>query len=175
MPPTLLLSNAYPGGEEAAAVFDEERTAFLESGCALILGTVLPDGEPHAGRGWGLTVLPEDGHVRLLLDAEDLALVDQAARRGAIAITGASVRTLLAVQLKGRALSVEAASGDDTARAERYCDAFFGDIVDTDGLDRSVVERMTPLDYVACTVAVERLFDQTPGPGAGARLPGGAA
>ena len=156
-------------------MFDEERTAFLEGGCALILATVLPDGEPHAGRGWGLTVLPDDGHVRLLLDAEDLATVDQAAGRGAIAITGASVRTLRAVQLKGRALAVEAASGEDVARAERYCDAFFGDIVDTDGIDRTVVERMTPVGYVACTVAVEQLFDQTPGPGAGARLPGGTA
>ena len=85
-------------------MFDEERTAFLEGGCALILATVLPDGEPHAGRGWGLTVLPDDGHLRLLLDVEDLATVDQAAGRGAIAITGASVRTLRAVQLKGRAL-----------------------------------------------------------------------
>ena len=63
-------------------MFDEERTAFLEGGCALILATVLPDGEPHAGRGWGLTVLPDAGHVRLLLDAEDLAMVDQAAGTG---------------------------------------------------------------------------------------------
>ena len=156
-------------------MFDEERTAFLEGGCALILATVLPDGEPHAGRGWGLTVLPDDGHLRVLLDVEDLATVDQAAERGAIAITGASVRTLRAMQLKGRALAVEAASLADTARAERYCNAFFGDIVDVDGLDRTVVERMTPVGYVACTVAVEQLFDQTPGPGAGARLPGGKA
>jgi hypothetical protein len=156
-------------------VFDEEQTVFLEGGCALILATVLADGEPHAGRGWGLTVLPEPGQVRLLLDAEDLAMVDQAAGRGAIAITGASVRTLQAVQLKGRAGAVEEASDDDIARAARYCDAFFGDIVDTDGIDRTVVERMTPIGFVACTVAVDQLFDQTPGPGAGARLPGGTA
>jgi hypothetical protein len=156
-------------------VFDEERKVFLEGGCALILGTVLTDGEPHAGRGWGLTVLPDHQHVRLLLDAEDLAMVDRAAEGGTIAITGASVRTLQAVQLKGRVVSVEAASGDDVARAGRYCDAFYGDIVDTDGSDRTVVERMTPAGYMVCTVAVEQLFDQTPGPGAGARLPGGAA
>ena len=156
-------------------MFDEERTAFLEGGCALILATVLPDGEPHAGRGWGLSVLTDPGHVRLLLDAEDLAMVDQATGRGAIAITAASVRTLQAVQLKGRALATEAATRDDDARAERYCDALFGDIVDTDGSDRTVVERLTPVGYVACTVAVEQLFDQTPGPGAGARLPGGTA
>jgi hypothetical protein len=151
-------------------VFDEDRTTFLESGCALILGTVLPDGGPHAGRGWGLTVL-DDGQVRLLLDAEDVAMVDQAAAGGAIAITGASVRTLRSIQLKGSAVSVEAASVEDAARACRYCDAFFGDIVDTDGIDRALVERMMPLGYVACTVAIEHLFDQTPGPGAGARLP----
>ena len=69
-------------------MFDAEQTTFLESGCSLILGTVLPDGEPHAGRGWGLTVLPVAGQVRLLLDAEDSATVARAAAGGAIAITG---------------------------------------------------------------------------------------
>jgi hypothetical protein len=172
MPPTLLLSSAYPQDEEACSVFDEERTAFLEGGCALILATVLPDGEPHAGRAWGLTVLPDDGHVRVLLAAEDLATVDRASGGGAMAITAASVRTLRALQLKGRVASTEAAGPDDDARADRYCEAFFGDIMDTDRIDVAVLERMRPLGYVACTVEVEHLFDQTPGPGAGAPLPG---
>lgn len=153
-------------------MLDEDRTTFLESGCALIVGTVLPDGEPHAGRGWGLTVLADGGHVRLLLDEEDVAMVERATSGGGIAITGASVRTLRSVQLKGRAVSTEAASADDATRAKRYCDAFFGDIVETDGTDRGIVERLLPLGYVACTIAIEHLFDQSPGPGAGARLGG---
>jgi hypothetical protein len=156
-------------------VFDEERTAFVESGCALIVGMVLADGEPHAGRGWGLTILPDGGHVRLLLPAEDLALVERASSGGAIAITAASVRTLRALQLKGRVVATEPAETDDEARADRYCDAFFGDVMDTDRTDLALLERMRPLGYVACTVQVEHLFDQTPGPGAGAALPAAAS
>src|SRR5688572_10016749 len=53
------------------SVFSDEMTAFLQSGCSLIVGTVGPDGEPHAGRAWGLDVLDPRGRVQLLLDAAD--------------------------------------------------------------------------------------------------------
>ena len=39
--------------------------AFLESGCSTIVGTVGPDGDPHAGRAWGSTCsTPEAGTLR---------------------------------------------------------------------------------------------------------------
>ena len=153
-------------------MFDAEQTAFLESGCSLILGTVLPDGEPHAGRGWGLTLLPASGQVRLLLDAEDSATVARAAAGGMIAITAANVPTLRSMQLKGRVLSVEPASPEDVARAIRYYDDFFTDIANSDGVGRELTERLVPVGYMASTVAVDHVFDQTPGPGAGAQLSG---
>jgi hypothetical protein len=156
-------------------VFDDDRATFLESGCSLILGTVLPDGEPHAGRGWGLTVLPATDRVRLLLDVEDTTTNDCAVTGGAIAITAASVRTLRSLQLKGRVVSVEAASPEDVARGQEYCEAFFTDIEETDGFGREITERLVPLGYLVCTVAVDDLFDQTPGPGAGARLTGSSS
>ena len=156
-------------------MFDDDRRTFLESGCSLILGTVLPDGEPHAGRGWGLTVLPDEAQVRLLLDVEDTTTNDCAAGGGAVAITAASVRTLRSLQLKGRVLSLEAGSPEDAGRAARYCEAFFTDIEETDGFGREITERLVPLGYLVCTVAVDDLFDQTPGPGAGARLSGTTA
>jgi hypothetical protein len=158
--------------QEVHSVFDAEQASFLESGCSLILGTVLPDGEPHAGRGWGLNLLPVTGQVRLLLDAEDSATVARAAAGGAVAITAANVRTLRSMQLKGRVLSVEAASSDDVDRAARFCEDFFTDVADTDGVGRDLTERLVPAGYVACTVAVDHVFDQTPGPGAGAQLSG---
>ena len=33
---------------------------------------------------------------------------------------------------------------------------------------------MVPGDFVACTVVIDELYDQTPGPGAGAALFGGS-
>jgi hypothetical protein len=150
-------------------VLDADKAAFLQGGCALIVATVSPDGEPYATRGWGLTLLPDDA-VRLLLAADDAVTIGLAAAGGALAVTAADVRTLRSVQLKGQAVGVEPAATDDTARAARYCDAFFTDIEETDGTPRAQCDRLMPAGYVACTIAVDAVFDQTPGPGAGASL-----
>lgn len=155
-------------------MFDEETAALLASGCALIVGTVNADGEPHAGRAWGLDVL-EDGEMvrlRLLLDIGDPTTVEHAAAGGAIAVTGTSVRTLRSVQLKGRAVGVEVAGPADLDRAQRYLDAFFTDIEETDGTAPHLLRRFAPVGYVACTVEADERYDQTPGPGAGSRLGG---
>jgi hypothetical protein len=34
-----------------------------------------------------------------------------------------------------------------------------------------MLERMVPAEFVACTLDVEELYDQTPGPAAGQTLP----
>ena len=63
-------------------MFEPEMVAFLQSGCSAIIGTVSDDGEPHAGRAWGLDVLPSEpdgptgvgeagSTVRVLIDADD--------------------------------------------------------------------------------------------------------
>lgn len=158
-----------------AYVFDAETVAFLESGCALLIGTVEPDGKPRAGRGWGLRVLPGDGRtLRLLLDAEDDVNIANIAAGGSMAVTTTSVRTLRSMQLKGRAIGVEPATPADAEVAGAYMDAFFGDIVETDGTDLALCRRMEPVGYVACTFEVHEAFDQTPGPAAGRPLEGRA-
>jgi hypothetical protein len=148
---------------------DEPTRAFLEAGSALIIGTVDAGGQPHAGRGWGLDVVA-GMQMRLLLDASDAGTLAHAAAGGAIAVTAADVRTLRSVQLKGHAVGVEDATDEDRARSERYCEAFFTDILETDGTPRALTARMVPPDVVACTIEVDELYDQTPGPGAGAPL-----
>lgn len=167
-----MLRTHYFVQQGAQAVFDDETTTFLESGCSLIVGTVAVDGEPHAGRGWGLDVASagDEPQVRLLLDVDDARTVEHAAAGGAIAITATSVRTLRSVQLKGRTLALEVATPDDAERAQRYIDQFFTDIRETDGTDAAVTSRLVPIGYVACAVEVHERFDQTPGPGAGARI-----
>ncbi len=153
-------------------MFDDETTAFLESGSALLVGTVSPDGEPHASRGWGLDVTSagDPTRVRVLLDVDDTTGLEHAAAGGAIAVTAASVRTLRSVQLKGRSLGLEPATPDDAARAQRYLDELFTDVHETDGTALAVLARFAPRGVVACAVEVGERFDQTPGPGAGARV-----
>lgn len=155
-------------------MFDDETTALLASGCALIVGTVSEDGEPHAGRGWGLEVLA-DGDVaqlRLLLDLADTRTIEHAAEGGAIAVTATSVRTLRSVQMKGRTLGLEVADAHDADRAADYIRQFFTDIQETDGTEDALLDRFVPIGYVACTIEVGERFDQTPGPGAGAQVGG---
>ena len=138
------------------------------------MGTVSPDGDPHAGRGWGLDVL-EDGEVatlRVLLDASDPVTLANLAEGGAVAITAADVRTLRSIQLKGRSHGTEAPDPGDPERAARYCAAFMIDIMETDGTPRDLLERIVPGAYVPCLVVVDDRFDQTPGPGAGERIGG---
>lgn len=143
-----------------------EDRAFLETGCALIIGTVAIDGAPFASRGWGLDVL-DDGRIRLLVDGDDEGTLANAAATGAIAITAADVRTLHSTQLKGTVVAIDDGSDADAARARRYCDQFFLDIHETDGTAYEVLERMVPTRYAVCTCRVDEWFDQTPGPGAG--------
>jgi hypothetical protein len=152
-------------------VFDPETVALLESGCALTVGTVGPDGAPYASRGWGLVVLPDGARVRLVLEADDRTTLANLAGGGAIAVTGCAVPTLRAVQLKGRAeAGPEPANAADVARADHFCELFFADVSQLEGTPVALLERLKPTAYAVCTVAVDEVFDQTPGPVAGSRL-----
>jgi hypothetical protein len=154
-------------------VFAPETTAFLEGGCSLVVGTVGVDGEPTASRGWGLTVLSrERGECSLLLDAGAEKFLADLRRTEVLAVTAADVPTLRAIQLKGRITSLAPASAVERDRAEEYTDAFFGDITRTDGTDRSVLNRMKPVEYIACVTRFAEIYDQTPGPVAGAAIHG---
>lgn len=150
----------------------EATARLLEGGCSLIVGAVLDDGEPYATRAWGMNLLPgQPARARLLLAADDTVGAAALADGRAIAVTAADVPSLQSVQVKGRSLGVTPGTDDDRARAARFVDAFFGDIVRTDGTARRVLDRMVPTDVVACTFTIDDLYDQTPGPGAGAVMP----
>lgn len=146
-----------------------ETKEFLESGCALVVATVSSDGAPFASRGWGLTIV-RGGDFRLLLDADDPHTIANLEATGVIAITATNVPTLHSMQMKGRCLTVEPATDVDRARAARYCDEFFTDIVTTEGTDPRLPERLRPAGVIACEVTIDECFDQTPGPAAGSVL-----
>lgn len=148
-------------------MIDEALRAFLERGCAMIVGTVAADGAPHAQRAWGCSVVGSST-VRVLLDATDEVLRSHLTGGGRIAITSADVRTLESVQLKGRVERVEATTDEDLERCERHNAELFEDIFVTDHYPREYTERMEPPRYVVAVIAVDEVYDQTPGPGAGA-------
>lgn len=152
-------------------MIDEPLRAFLERGCAMIVGTVGNDGTPHAQRAWGCSVV-DDTTVRVLLDATDPVLHGHLADGGRIAVTSADVRTLRSVQLKGRVARIEPPTAADDERCAAHNDELFDDILATDFYPREYTERMVPPTYVAAVVEVEEVYDQTPGPSAGAPVSG---
>jgi hypothetical protein len=157
--------------QEQNVVFDPETVALLESGCSISVATVGPEGAPHASRGYGLTVLPDGTHVRLLLDADDCTALANLAGGGAIAVTGVAVPTLRAVQLKGVADEPVATSdAADLARAARHLESFFADVNRMEGTPVALLERLRPTALAVCSITVAEVFDQTPGPGAGSPL-----
>jgi hypothetical protein len=159
-------------GKVDEQLMDVETAAFLEGGCALIIGTLSPERVPYATRGWSLKVLPDgpDGatRVRLLVDVDDLPVVGTSFRDGAVAVTGTDVPTLFSMQLKGRATGLAPATVADRERFERYCDTFFAHVRFVDR--NAQVEHMKPADVSAVTITVSELYDQSPGPKAGTRL-----
>lgn len=150
-------------------MIDDATTRHLHSGCALLIGTVSADGRPHAARGHGVRVLDADPlRIRLVLSAEDAVLLENLRGDGRIAITTADVATLHSIQMKGVAAPVEPATDADHAIAASYTDQFLTDIEHIDRYPRPLLDAWAVTTYVACTVTVDEIFDQTPGPSAGA-------
>ena len=142
---------------------------FLGGGVSLIVATVTDDGAPHATRGWSLR-LTGPSTARVLLPLHDTTALDRLAAGARVAITAADVTTLRSVQLKGRAIGVEPATDDDREHAARHNDAFFAEVSATDGTPRALLDRLVPAGYAACLLEIAEVYDQTPGPGAGARV-----
>ena len=147
----------------------------LESGCGLIVATVSADGEPRAARAWAADVVDAStGRVRVLLEADDPVTVSNLTETGALAVTGGDVRTLQSVQVKGAVVAVESITGADLARVDRHAEVFFANVHETDGTPMELLERMLPASMVACVLQVSEVYDQSPGPGAGAAVRGDA-
>lgn len=154
-------------------MIDEALRVFLERGCAMVVGTASSDGVPHAQRGWGCSVTGPTT-MRVLLDDSDDVLRQHLGAGSRIAVTSADVRTLRSVQLKGRISGVEdEPSSDDLARCHAHNEELFTDIEEADHYPRALTERMVPPGYLVATVEVEELYDQTPGPSAGAQVESG--
>jgi len=152
-------------------MFDKSTIEFLHSGCAVLIGTVDDNGQPHASRGCGVTVLDaEVGRLRLLADASDAKLVANLKPGALVAITVASVPTFQSMQMKGRVVGVETATGADEAKSRQYAADFIRDIHESDGQPMDVLGRWADRTILPCIVEIDSSFDQTPGPLAGTAL-----
>jgi hypothetical protein len=133
-----------------------------------MVGTVDPSGWPSCCRGVAIVVHPDrEGvtvYVPVATAAETMANIASNSR---VAVVSSEPVSHSTVQLKGRARGVRVAGEDEAETLE----AHFGRLVDTldsVGLPRRISRTMTRWPAFAVDLAVEAVFEQTPGPRAGA-------
>jgi hypothetical protein len=150
-------------------VIEPQVAELLESPCSLLVGSVAPDGLPDATRGWGIELLGPD-RLRVLLAANADPTIANLADGGAMALTTTHFLTLVSWQLKGWAEKIEPATAADRIRFNTFCAGCVRVLHESEGAPEEVIWRMVPTGIVACEMSVEQVFDQTPGPEAGARV-----
>ena len=147
-----------------------ELAEFLESGVSILVGTrdaeLRPDclraiGARVGGKGQELSVFLPDGTIGRNLDH----LRDN----GRVAVCFSRPLDHRSMQLKGRVLSLAAADDSDRPWIDRYRNAFAQELAFL-GLPQRVTYRMAHWPCWRLRFAVESIFVQTPGPGAGQPL-----
>lgn len=149
----------------------DEAVELFERGSALIVGLVGTDGAPLATRAWGMRIHPGRTTARVLVTARDVEAAAMADHPGGeLTVTGACVATLRSAQAKGTVLAVLTPDDDDAACMQEYTARLVDDVSTVDGIPRYLVERLVPDAVLACEVELQEVYDQTPGPRAGAPL-----
>ncbi|MBL8858111.1 MAG: pyridoxamine 5'-phosphate oxidase family protein [Planctomycetes bacterium] len=146
-----------------------ELAEFLQSGISILVGTRDARLTPEAARVLGARIENGGREVVAFLSkatAERTLANLRDNGRAAVCFTSVDHRSY---QIKGRALEVRDADEDDRKLIERYRAAVaqhFGTV----GLPPRLTYRMSYWPAHALRVAVEEVFIQTPGPGAGGPL-----
>jgi hypothetical protein len=143
---------------------------FLEGGVSLLLATCDASGAPECVRAAGVTVSAERTRVTVLLSERVAARTLANLTAGStVALTVSRPIDHSTIQLKGRALGTRPAEPGERAIADRYL-ASFTEALYLVGMTRAVVRRFAVWPAIAVEIELAELFEQTPGPTAGARL-----
>ncbi|MCO8146767.1 hypothetical protein NHN26_16275 [Rhodovulum tesquicola] len=157
-----------PGG----GLLTPDLVALAQSGVSVTLASCDPDGRPIVGVGIGCRIRP-DGTIRALLGrAANAALLDAIAAGGRIAATFTGAPDHRAFQVKAASATLREALSDDLPEIDRQCAVLADGLVEI-GFSRELADGYVahdPDDIVAIEFLPERVFTQTPGPGAGAEL-----
>jgi hypothetical protein len=125
---------------------------------------------PQVVRAWGLKVGPDGASATICVGAaRDSQTLANLQDNGAISVTMVVPSTYRMIQMKGHVTAVAEPSAEQLARVDAHA-AAFAEEVRPMGLSAEQARRFLGSDLVAVTFSVHEVYDQTPGPGAGARL-----
>lgn len=147
-----------------------ELVAFLEGPLAVVVATRDEELRPEVARGWGLEVADERTTVTLCVgDPPGSRTRANLETNGAIAVTCSRPSTYRTVQLKGSALELRPPGERELAAVRRHLEAFVEE-VEPLGVRPEGARTFVGSELLSVTFEVRELYDQTPGPTAGARL-----
>ena len=142
----------------------------LENNVSVMVGSVDAGGEPSTCRALALTSADGFGNVTVYVPVstsrQTVANISATKRLTVVATHPLDHSSL---QLKGRAAVVRPARNDEAAIVRLGFDGF-AELLNTIGIPPRVTNMVTRWPALAIDVAVEEIYDQTPGPSAGTRL-----
>ena len=146
-----------------------ELATFLDAGPAMLGASADESHRPECFRVWGAW-LDDDHRLRALVASDAGRTMTSVGPGARVSFTFTDITSFESVQVKGRAVAAAAPPGPaDLERMRRYNDLFTAALA-TVGHRRQAAETMRPLSVFVLVVDVDELYDQTPGPGAGARV-----
>ena len=141
----------------------------LETGVAIMIATRDAQLRTHVTRGWGGYLDTETGQLVLgLTDYPGSGVVADLKANGRIAINLARPSNYQSMQVKGIVDSICGCDTGELARIEAHLARFVEEAVLV-GTPR-IIARMAGSEFVQVRVTVDRSYEETPGPGAGAEL-----
>ena len=153
------------------AQLDAPLTEFFESGVSVLVGTRDARLLSENTRAMGLRVEPGGREITLFLP---LATAERTLANlrdnGRVAVCTSRAEDHRSIQVKGQLLEIRAARDSERALVERYrklIAASWGFL----GMPTNLTFELACWPCHAVKLGIESIFEQTPGPGAGAPLP----
>jgi hypothetical protein len=149
---------------------DPDPMEVVGAGPACIVASRDDDLRPEIARGWAPELNREAAIASICVGAARGSRMDlNLHSNGAIALTMSHPANYRGIQVKGRVSAIGEPTAEQLERVEAHVAAFAVE-VEPLGLSEENLRRLLVRDLIAVTFAVHELYDQTPGPRAGARL-----
>jgi hypothetical protein len=147
-----------------------ELVDFVESGVSVLVGTRDVELRPEAMRAMGCMVAKDRKVLAVLLpELTGRRTIANLEAGSPIAVTFSRIVDHRTVQVKGSSVRVRLAGPAEHEATQRYL-AAFTEALYFIGVSRAAARRIRVEPCVVAELEVRELFEQTPGPGAGAPL-----
>jgi hypothetical protein len=145
--------------------------AFIHGGVAVGVATRNRDLRPAYTRGWGPAVAADRLWLTLcVIAARGSPSRENLEGNGAIAVVFNPPTVGQALQLKGAVVEAREPVAGDLERAEQHLEAFAAEAERVGASPGNAQRLFVHRDFLAVTLSIDEVFDQTPGERAGVRL-----